>query len=419
MAEKHRIYRTADWAVAGSIVGALAAYPFQHSFAGGLAFAGFSAAAIGGLADSFAVTAIFKDPLGWKWPGWMGTRIIPKNRDRLIRELSDMVQTDLLSVAAINGKLQQFNLAGWLLAYFDERDSSAELADFLHRIGADLFGLADSTELADHLEQWILDHADQLNVSEIAADIGQWSLNNGYVDRVAEFIVHEVEKWLSSPSFRAMLTALIGQVLDSYSSGSASRKMFQSVAGLSPEKLGEKAQDWLQKLAVSLRSPEHPYRIKLNEQLAAIIVRLREDDALRRWVEDGKMKLLESARTRIDLAGWLQRRMDEVRAAETKTASSWLRGFISQAVRAGRSNPETEQRLNGVLNRLVMDAVAKNHNVIGSMVRGGLSTFTDEKLTEFVHEKAGKDLQYIRINGTAVGFIIGLLLFAATFWIGR
>ncbi|MDI6879834.1 MAG: DUF445 family protein [Desulfitobacteriaceae bacterium] len=111
-------------------VGLIISYPLRTSFGGGLAFSAFSAATIAGLADWFAVTALFRRPLGIRPGRILRTDIIPRNRERIFQSLSEMVE-NLLSKEALRDKLNQYHVAKLLVDYLSEPQALKELNAFL------------------------------------------------------------------------------------------------------------------------------------------------------------------------------------------------------------------------------------------------------------------------------------------------
>src|SRR4029453_16056001 len=164
-------------------------------------FSLFSAATIGGLADSFAVSALFGNPLRIKWPSWMGTNIISRNRERLIGELVKMVQNEILTIPNIKERLDEYNIADVLVTYLKQHGGEAGVNDILQQVADDVITTIDLQELAKTVQTFLLEHTDAIPVADIAADAGDWTIRNGYDDRIIEFMIPELIKIVKSAPF--------------------------------------------------------------------------------------------------------------------------------------------------------------------------------------------------------------------------
>ncbi|MFB9324887.1 DUF445 domain-containing protein [Paenibacillus aurantiacus] len=430
MIKKDHVKRYADSALTLSFVGTLAAYPFQHTFWGGLCYSGFSAATIGGLADTFAVSALFRQPLGIPWPRFMGTRIIARNRDRLINEIVDMVQHELLSLPSIRRKVEQFQVADMLETYLTKHGGEADLTRLLQRFASEAMEGADIGELARKVQAFLLDHAHNFQASDLLADVADWTIRNGYDDKLLDFLIREGIRLVKTTELRQAVEQLVASALKTYEGDRNNRKFVNSVAGINPVSMSHVVQ---MKLALALQQqlrPDNPKRLHLKELLAEYARRLREEEALREKVERGKLQLIAFAREHLDLGAmleeWLRRlKPDPAAAAEEKGAarstpdqerSEWMHRRIAEFVRKFSGSRASLESLDGALKQAAMRGFEQKHDAIGRLVREGLEQFTEAELIRFVHDKAGRDLQFIRLNGTVVGGLIGLLLFLATGW---
>lgn len=432
MIKKDDVKRYADSALTLSFVGTLAAYPFQHTFWGGLCYSGLSAATIGGLADTFAVSALFRQPLGIPWPRFMGTRIIARNRDRLINEIVDMVQHELLALPSIQRKVEQFNVADMLETYLTRHGGEADLTRLLQRFASEAMEGADIGELARKVQAFLLDHAHVFQASDLLADVADWTIRNGYDDKLLDFLIREGTRLVKTNELRQAVEQLIASALKTYEGDRNNRKFVNSVAGINPVSMSHVVQ---MKLALALQQllrPDNPKRLRIKALLAEYARRLREEDALREKVERGKIQLIAFAREHLDfgtmLEEWLRRLKpdphanfdnEEEQSSGEQERTDWMHRKIAEFVRKFSGSRAALESLDGVLKQAAMRGFEQKHDAIGRLVREGLDQFTEAELIRFVHDKAGRDLQFIRLNGTVVGGLIGLLLFLATGWMGR
>lgn len=416
--------KKADMALLISAIGIFVAFPFHESFLGGLLFSLFSAATIGGLADSFAVSALFGNPLRIKWPVWMGTNIISRNRERLIGELVMMVQNELLTVPNIKERLDEYNIADVMMTYLKEQGGEEGINDILQQVADDIIQTIDLQELAKMLQTFLFEHADTIQVSDIAADVGDWTLRNGYDDRLIEFMIPELIKIVKSQAFLSIVDQIVNSTIKSYEGDKFRRKLIDITAGLETTNISGKIQEFLVSFLQKFHSETHPQRIKLKQAIAGFVSRLKTDEELRSRIEAGKTKIMGTIKEEIKLEDYIQKGLESIRQAAAQNAEGqlnrypWITDRIRQGVLYMESHSEWLTRIDTYVKSTLLKWLEQKHSYIGKVVTEKLNTFSEEELISLVKEKAGRDLQYIRINGIGVGALIGVVLHLATFWIG-
>ncbi|MBD2846685.1 DUF445 domain-containing protein [Paenibacillus sp. IB182496] len=405
-------------------VGILATYPFSHTFGGGLLFAAFSAATIGGLADSFAVSALFGHPLRIPWPRWMGTRIIARQRERLIGELTDLVERELLTVEHVSRTLRDIPVADLLLGDLRQPQRAEELGTLAAGLAADLLQRVDAEELATGLQRYANRHADALQASDLLADLLEWSLRAGADDAIVRFATRHLAELAGSAPIRSIIREFAAAVVLGYEAGKPQRRFVDRLAGLDADTISAKVQDWLARFLREFGAPGHSGGARLKAQLGTLAVRLREDEALRAQVERYKVRLLAQASVKLSLPELLARKLAELRerldgGADGSQAHRWLTGQIRRGIEWLAASETWRTRLDTELKRQLEGWVERNHAKIGALVQDKLGALSEQELIAFVKDKAHRDLQYIRLNGMIVGALVGIALDLSTAWLGE
>ncbi|GBG08649.1 DUF445 domain-containing protein [Paenibacillus agaridevorans] len=426
---KNNIKSQANALLALSAAGILATFPFQHTFGGGLLFAAFSAATIGGLADSFAISALFGNPLRVAWPSWMGTRIIAKNRERLIGELSDMVEKELLTVDAIKETLEELNLADVVVRYLREHGGEENAKELAVKLVADLLGKVDAEQLALGIEAFTKERAGTIQIADLIADVAEWSVKNGYDDRIITFGAEQLARLAGTPQFGELIEKFAAAAIKSYEGDKFRRRLVDFTAGMNAHAISSKVQAWIVQFLSELGQADHPQRVVLRGKIIDLVKKLREDEALRQKVEAGKHQLLQAAHGNLKLDEFLAVRLERIRDKLTEAQGMsnddsvsqplmWLRAQLNKGMARLASDRSLQTSLDVMMKRGLLSWITQKHAMIGSLVREKLGAFSEKDLIELVQDKAGKDLQYIRLNGMLVGSFVGIVLYCATFWIG-
>jgi uncharacterized membrane-anchored protein YjiN (DUF445 family) len=365
------------------------------------------AAMVGAIADWFAVVALFRHPLGLPIPH---TAIIPSNKDRIGQNLADFICTNFLGTAQVLDKLRQFDagrrLADWLadarhagqvavhwgaaLGYSLGALDDERVRHFFHTTAIAYLGRADVATLAG---QWLaLLTADQRHrgiIDEMLRRLAAMLDNDALKARMAEVIAHEV-KYLR----------FVG--LDNVAGRYATGKMVSGVIRL----IGDMADE-----------EEHPLRREFDEFLAGFIVRLKDDPALRGQVEAIRDELLSNPaiatylhRVWSDMVAWAQR--------DLAGDDSVLRGRVAEGVRLVGSRLQADTAMQGWINEQLATSaprwIERYREDIRRYIVVRVSDWNTQEMTDELERNIGRDLQFIRINGTLVGGLVGVTIHALT-----
>ena len=352
--------------------------PYVQAFA--------EAAMIGGLADWFAIVALFRRPFGLPIPH---TAIIPANKARIGRSLGDFLGHYLLDEKSLEGLLRSLDLAPqagrWLLA----GDHAERVAERLLRQLPALSQLWDKFEGKQRLFAFAADLPLAPMAARILARAGTEGMFQPWISALLGQLAEFVEEQRSE----------IRDRLGAHSS----RWLPQWV----DQRLADLLSDTLIGLIVALQSPEHPWRRKLDGKIEDLPSLSARDPAWREWqsrlfadpvVQEAILELLaplEGALDRQSLTALLKRLGDKL-AHDRKwqeTAQDWLE-------------------------RAAERVLLPRKQAIGEFTAKLVEGWDDADLIGKLEAEVGADLHYIRLNGTLVGGLVGLALFAVTQWLG-
>lgn len=418
--------QSVNLSIALSFIGLLIVYPFQQTFFGGLLFAAFCAATIGGLADSFAVSALFGQPLKIRWPNWLGTNIIARNRDRLIDELVDMVEQELLSTEMIVKQLKDYDAATVIVHYVESTEGKQAIKDLLRQLLVDLLKVSNPAVLSLSLNRLINQGLQHSNLTPIIQQFITWSVKEKYDHMIIATISKQLRKLLEKPGVKQFLHDFIGTALRSYEQNKKGRQFVNGVAGLNADELTEKLLKIADDLLLAIQNDDHPLQKKLQLYIVQFSNRLQEDEKyaadISRKIEVLFEKLTSSLLTKDMISNFLTQLRDQLDRSEHKNEegalAAWIDSKVDDLLLSLRSRQQLLEQFNHYVRSALIQFVERNHTYIGQLVRTKLELFNVEQLIALVQEKTEKDLQYIRLNGTAVGSLIGVLLYLIQYSIG-
>ncbi|MFD6416906.1 DUF445 domain-containing protein [Streptomyces sp. NPDC060194] len=389
--------------VAVAIVYALATWA-ERSGAG--AWAGYVAAAaeagmVGALADWFAVTALFRHPLGLPIPH---TAIIPKKKDQFGASLGEFVGENFLSSEVVRGRLRAVGIGGrlgaWLAAPEHADRVTAELSTALR--GA-------LTVLRDSDVQAVVGEAvtRRADAAEIAPGIGKTLervVDDGGHRKVVDLICVKAHDWLVLHS---------DSVMDAVQGGAP---------GWTPrfvdKRVGERVYKELLRFLTEMRdSPEHPARGALDRFLRDFALDLQSDTDTRARVERLKSEVVGRGEVQDLIASaWTSVRTMIVSAAEDERSELRLRVRASLLSLGARMSGDAglQRKVDGWVEDAAVYVVTTYRDEITSLITDTVAGWDAEHTTRKIEAHIGRDLQFIRINGTVVGALAGLAIYSVS-----
>ncbi|MFM1983105.1 MAG: hypothetical protein RJB22_1824 [Pseudomonadota bacterium] len=365
------------------------------------------AAMVGGLADWFAVTALFRHPLGLPIPH---TAIIPRNKDRIGDALATFLRDNFLTPVVVARRMQRLDVAGAVGRFLANpsvggtgrmRDGASRLlADLLDSLDDDRLGGMAKAALADRLRK--LDAAPLLGQSlDAAMQEGRHiPLLDGIINRVSLIIASNEE------IIRQMVHERAGRLL--------------RWTGLD-ENVADAVITGLNKLAMDMADdPDHPLRLKINAMLADLAWDLQHDAAMQARISDLKNELVGNPAMQRWIDGlWQQGRAALLKAARDPNRA--MAGRLGESLRQLGQTVQDDPRLRATINRFArrsaVGAAASYGDAIVTLVSDTIRGWDVQKVTDRIETAVGRDLQYIRINGTLVGGLVGLIIHAVDLWI--
>jgi uncharacterized membrane-anchored protein YjiN (DUF445 family) len=357
------------------------------------------AAMVGGLADWFAVTALFRHPLGLPIPH---TAIIPRNKDRIGEALANFIRENFLIPAVVARRMQKLDVAGAAGRFLQTpAGEGTRIRAGASRLIADIFESLDDERLGGIVKGAV---ASRLRRTEISPLLG-----------------HALASAINEDRHVPMLEAAIrwtARALDA--NEQLIREMVRKkanwmlkLAGLD-ERLANAVIDGLRKLTVEMSTdPAHPVRVKIEEALASLANDLQTRPETRERVESIKDQLLDNKSVSLWLdALWQKGREAIIRAARNPDAV--LAGKLGEVLKSMGGTLEKDPRIRAAINqfarRAAVGMAASYGSSIVTLVSETVRGWDAQTVTNRLEAAVGRDLQYIRINGTLVGGLVGLVL---------
>jgi len=392
-----RVLATAMLAGMAAIFVAATGLEAQHP-AWGFVRAFAEAGLVGGIADWFAVTALFRHPLGIPIPH---TAIVPRNKDRIGDALASFLRDNFLTPRVVARRMRNLDVAGAVGRFLAQPPGQGRLRQGGSRLLADILEALDQERLGGMVKTAL---AQRIRTVEIAPLLGQ-TLEAAITSERHVPMVDSIVGWAgrtldaNEDLIRDMVHQRAGR--------------FLRMVGLD-EKLADAIVDGLRKLTIDMAlDPDHPVRAKAEEGLANLARSLQHDPDTRAKVEGWKSDMVENEA----VSAWLDGIWEKARAGLLKSArdpDAALAGRFGDALRQLGETLQTEPKLKAAINqfarRATVGIVDSYGDGIVTLVSETVRSWDATTVSERLEGAVGRDLQYIRINGTLVGGLVGLVL---------
>ncbi|MCW2338907.1 uncharacterized membrane-anchored protein YjiN (DUF445 family) [Sphingobium sp. B2D3A] len=362
------------------------------------------AAMVGGLADWFAVTALFRHPLGLPIPH---TAIIPRNKDRIGDTLAVFLRDNFLTPAVVArrmGRLDVAGAAGRVLAAPAAGDG--RLRRGASRLLADSLEALDDERLGGMLKGVLVQRIGQLNAAPLLGQLLAAAMKDGRHQPVLDALIRWGARTLEANR------ELIRQIVHERSG------KIMRFTGLD-ETLANKIIDGLDRLLQEAADdPEHRLRSKVEEGLATLADDLQTDPKMQARVDRIRDEMIANPAMQRWLDGiWQAAREAMLRAARDPQAA--LAGRMGEVVRqlgeTLRDDPALKHVVNRFARRVAVGTAARYGDSIVLLVSETVRSWDARTITGRLENAVGRDLQYIRINGTLVGGLVGLTLHSLSY----
>lgn len=354
---------------------------------------------VGALADWFAVTALFRHPLGIPIPH---TAIIPNRKDEIGRNLGEFVETEFLRGDVVRTKLEATAIATRLGEWLREPAHAERVAAEASVLASSVLQALSDDDVQEVIEDLAREH---LIAPEWGPPLGEWLsrlVDSGAHHGAVDMAVDSIATWLDAN--HAAFTGLVSRRLPSWVPSIAQRLVDDTVYNEAV------------KFAAAVQAdPDHPARRAVDGYLARLATGLQHDPAMIGRLEDAKQAVFDSPRVR-ELAG------EAWNAAKSGLLRSLADPQSGLRVRAAQALVEIGERLttDAALQRRVdtwaTDAavflVDRYRHDIASIITDTVERWDPKETTEKIELMVGRDLQYIRLNGTIVGALAGLAIFS-------
>ncbi|MBY0275977.1 DUF445 domain-containing protein [Candidatus Binatia bacterium] len=388
-------------------VGPLAGAAWLHVVA-----AGFEAAVVGGLADWFAVTALFRHPLGLPIPH---TAIIPNRREKIIESIVSMVQNEWLSPDVIGTRLSRIAPSALLLEWLEDPSHVARLGGPMRDLLRALGRTVNEPEVHDLIERTIRHQLHDLPSDQTIARLLARAVKSDSADAIVQSVALSAANLADRPQTAEELEWWIQRSAEKLRESGKRMVPFFLRRQVVQRKIVDAACAYASsELRLAAYDRDHPLRRAALGALARFAERLGAGDPQASMqVARARSALVESMELRpviVEGLHRLQQQLDHELADPHGPLSTFLDRQLREGIVRVLADPARRETLDHWVRSTAIDLLQKNHHQIGLTVRENLEALETGALVQQIEDRVGNDLQFVRLNGAVVGGLIGLLL---------
>ena len=401
----------ANLALALSVIGAIGTAGQGGSLALTTIHHGFLAATIGGLADWFAVKAIFGRPLGISHR----TDILRRNRARIMESLVCFSADDLLSKENIMDVVEREKIGALLVEYLQHRGGRERLVeaavDILRHVSSDV----DSRSIAKELTPYVIQALHALPLEESFAELLDVLTEEPHADRIFNMLIRMGLRLVRTQVFQDMLHENIASIRTEYERDGMIRAFVLSFFddGMIAEWLTVRLEELLT-CATAVDDRRHRDGV---QALVSFVTGLRANPKLYEELHRYKLHVIEQLEIENILTDFIEQRIK----GSHPFWVPYVKELLNEKIDIFVHSEAWQHRADRWLKDLAAGEVEKHHEMIADFVREYLNQKSDDELITFIEGKVRTDLQMIRVNGAIVGAFVGmglslLVTFAERMW---
>jgi len=358
------------------------------------------AAAIGGIADWYAVVALFRRPLGLPIPH---TAIIPNNQHRIGDNLGRFIERNFLERGTIKGKLREIDFAGEMAAWLSTPDKANEFSRFIAKLVPQLLDAVDQTGMRSFAAQRITNQLEKTEVAPIAARVLDSFVNDGRHQKLLNDLIAALNKFLNDEKALETIRQKVHEELPSLFN-------FFRADALILQRLVKAASALLEDVK---KDPNHELRDEFERFLKDYVKRIKKSKRFANRAEQIKTDLL--ARPEIaDIADRLWTSLktylrDDVAKEDSSTVDRLTAAFVDIGETLSHETALREE-INNEMVRILGSLIEHQKSGVALFISDQVKKWDFDQLTVLIEANIGRDLQFIRFNGMVIGGLAGLVL---------
>lgn len=409
----HKAKKTANIVLIFMSLGFITTLLFEQTISIRLIKGAFEAGLVGGLADWFAVTVLFRHPLGIPIPH---TAILPKNRDRMTNAILNIAQKELLNKESIMRKIENVSFTDIIFkkarSKILDKETEGKLKELLN-IGLSKVDKDAITEFLHNLSQSAMIKIDSKKVIDFGVD---YSLINSYDKKIYDALLKVIDAKVNTEDVKNKITEFVLNSIENKAKNDLFRAVLKPLVSFGKDKTYGTIDNAINDIILDLKNEESENRQKILIYIREELLSLKDNEGLCEQLKEQKKSFVEGeefSKIILNLNEKIFLKIHDYINDEENIKNKII-PFIDNILTKIENDKNLVSKIEESIKTIIGNLIEENHSKIGSLIKENLDKMNNEELIDLMENKIGKDLSWIRINGSICGSLIGLLLTGVT-----
>jgi uncharacterized membrane-anchored protein YjiN (DUF445 family) len=356
------------------------------------------AAMVGALADWFAVTALFRHPLGLPIPH---TNLIENSKQKLGDNLGSFVVSNFLSPQNIRPYIQKLKVSNFVGEWLAKENNQEILIRNMSDIVLDILNKLDDSTVSNFISKKVSEMTDDIKLNTIIGNGISYLLDKNDHERIVTNLSKQIKEYITENE---------DMIQERVKKGS-----YTFIPSFVDNKIADKIASGLSDFFKEIEeNPQHEIRALITQKIREFSVDLKEDPKWNDEFKNIKNELLKN--DKLDEYSndiWIS--IKKTLMKELQDEQSSLKNYLSKNLNEFSQNLKTDEKLQNKIDHWVRVTaykyILKNTHQFGNLISSTVGNWKGKDLSEKMELEVGKDLQFIRVNGTIVGGLVGLIIY--------
>ena len=372
---------------------------------------GAEAGVVGGLADWYAITVLFRNPFGkMPIPKFMRdhTEIIPRNKARIAESMGRFVQENFLSPQVVEKSLQSTDLSLAIGQWLAKPENNAQVTQVIQQTVPKIFEFVGQEQIGRFIQNNSVQWVRNTQINTLASEMLRAVLENDFHQDVLQRGLDLAHEWvMSHPEETRQLTRTLFKELGVW-------KLAKGASWIGIDVQQRTIDSLVERVESMLADPQHPWRQKIEAMGQQLMLQLADDESsASQRLNSTKDALLDSPQVLNFISGAVVILCDAIKADLLKADSGIahnLRVAIQQVGENIISNPAVRQLLNERMSGIAVNLSDQYSEKVIRFISERIHEWDSREMIDKIENEVGGDLHMIRVNGVVVGAFIGLVL---------
>ncbi|NNH87266.1 DUF445 domain-containing protein [Acinetobacter terrae] len=372
---------------------------------------GAEAGVVGGLADWYAITVLFRNPFGkMPIPKFMldHTEIIPRNKARIAESMGRFVQENFLSPQVVEKSLQSTDLSLAVGQWLAKAENNAQVTQVIQQTVPKIFEFVGQEQIGHFIQNNSVQWVRNTQINTLASEMLRAVLENDFHQDVLQRGLDLAHEWvMSHPEETRQLTRTLFKELGVW-------KLAKGASWIGIDVQQRTIDSLVERVESMLADPQHPWRQKIEDMGHQLMLELADDESsASHRLNNTKDALLDSPQVLNFISGAVVILCDAIKADLRKPDSGIaqnLRVAIQQVGENIISNPAVRQLLNDRMSGIAVNLSDQYSEKVIRFISERIHEWDSREMIDKIENEVGGDLHMIRVNGVVVGAFIGLVL---------